>query len=132
VFNSRNILSFYVPPPLGTRNYVINSPICRLPESCNEVINFDFNFDSVYKYIKDTLQFQSRKTPVPFKNAVLPKLGWDAPYHNVWILPDASNRTGVSYLHILFAQCPLTHVHVIFLMTVFTRNLTLRLSCIHI
>ena len=47
VFNSRNILSFYVPP--STRNYFINSPLCHLPKSCNEIINIDFNIDSIYK-----------------------------------------------------------------------------------
>jgi phage-related holin len=36
-FNTRNILSFHIPPT--TRNYVINSPISRLPKSCNEVNN---------------------------------------------------------------------------------------------
>lgn len=46
-FNSRFNPPFSIPH--SNKNYIINSPMCRLPTSCNLLLNFDFYFDSCTK-----------------------------------------------------------------------------------
>lgn len=46
-FTSRNKSGFRV--PFSSKNHVIDSPICRLPEFRNESVGFDFNYDPTSK-----------------------------------------------------------------------------------
>lgn len=46
-FNSRFNPPFSIPH--SNKNYIINSPMCRLPTSCNLLHNVDFYFDSCTK-----------------------------------------------------------------------------------